>query len=45
MKLVKINDAVSMYPEPVFGAVKDDQIVIAISIDKSKEKPYKGLAR
>jgi hypothetical protein len=45
MKLVKINDSVFMYPEPVFGTIIAEQRVMAISIDKSKEKPYKGLAR
>ncbi|MGY4884643.1 MAG: hypothetical protein ACP5NZ_03650 [Nanobdellota archaeon] len=45
MKLVKLNDAVSMYPEPAFGTVKAEQRVMAISIDKETKNPYLGLAR
>ena len=45
MKLVKLNNAVYMYPEPVFGTVKAEQRVMAISIDKETKNPYFGLAR
>lgn len=45
MKLVKLNNAVSMYSEPVFGTVKAEQRVMAISMDKETKNPYLGLAR
>ena len=45
MNLVKINDAVSMYEKPVFGTVKAEQRVMALSIDKKSKNPYLGLAR
>jgi hypothetical protein len=34
-----------MYPKPVFGTVKAEQRVMAISIDKKTKNPYLGLAR
>jgi hypothetical protein len=45
MKLIKLNNAVSMYSEPVFGTVKAEQRVMAISIDKETKNPYLGLVR
>jgi len=41
----KINSVVSMYEQPVFGTVKAEQRVMAISIDKETKNPYLGLAR
>ena len=41
----KINSAVSMYETPVFGTVKAEKRVMAISIDKETKNPYLGLAR
>lgn len=45
MKLIKLNNAVSMYSKPVFGTVRAEQRVMAISIDKETKNPYLGLAR
>jgi len=41
----KINSAVSMYEEPVFGTVSAEHRVMALSIDKNSNNPVKGLAR
>ena len=47
MKLVKLNNAVSMYPEPVFGSVGEHTRYMALTIDSSSltEKVKWGLAR
>ena len=44
-KVIKLNEAVSMYPEPVFGTVKAETRVMALAVDKESKNPYRGLAR
>jgi len=45
MSLRKLSDAVSMYIEPVFGTVKAEQRVMALSVDRESKSPIFGLAR
>jgi len=45
MKLKRINNLVSIHSKPVFGTVKAEKRVMALSIDKETKKPYIGLAR
>lgn len=45
MNLIKLNNAVHVYPKPVFGTVKAKKRVMSISIDKETKNPYLGLAR
>jgi len=45
MKLKKINNIVSMYPEPVFGTVLAEKRVMALSVDKKSKNPIRGLIR
>lgn len=46
MKLIKLNNAVSMYPKPVLGTVKEgDKRFMALSVDRKSKFPYIGVAR
>jgi hypothetical protein len=46
MKLVKINEVVSMYEKPALGTVKEgDKRYMALSIDRKSKSPYIAVAR
>ncbi len=45
MELKKINEVVSVYKEPVFGALESKKRVMALSVDKDSNNPIRGLAR
>ena len=45
MKLVKLNEIVSMYSEPALGSVNEHTRYMALAIDKETKNPYLGLAR
>jgi len=44
-EIIKINNIVSMYKEPVFGTVSAEKRVMALAIDKESKNPILGLAR
>ena len=45
MELTKYNNVVSIYNKPVYGSIKSNKPVMALSIDKKSSNPYRGIIR